>query len=155
MEDFLLMFKSNPLAAVGMVIFGGVGYWVKNRSEKATDSKEVTRLQAAIEATVKDRDTTVSRITTERDAMREERDEAQARADGAFQKQLELTERFSDMRAQLAQALAKLEQVSTQLASQASDAQTLRDKVTELTGQNRELSAQVSRLQTTIDSGAK
>lgn len=135
MEEFVTLFKSNPLAAIGMVLLGG-GYWlIKNKQEKAVDDREVVRLTTALEVVIK------------------ERDEANDRADVAFAKQLELTERFSEMRAQNERLLERMEQVSTQVARMAEDNADLRGQVRTLTDQNRELSQQVSRLQSTIDSG--
>lgn len=134
MEDFITLFKSNPFAAIGMVLLGG-GYWlVKNRQEKDIDNREVTRLTTALELANK------------------RADEADDRADAAFAKQLELTQTFSDMRSQNARLESKLEQVSDQLSKMANDNADLREQVKTLTGQNRDLSDQVSRLQRTIDS---
>lgn len=147
MEEWFTLFKSNPLMAIGTVLIGGGAYLLKNRQEKSVDNREVARLQAAIEATVKDRDEQVDRIS-------KERDEANDRADAAFAKQLELTERFSEMRAQNERLLERMEQVSKQVAIMAEDNAALRDEVKQLTAQNRSLSDQVSRLQSTIDSGA-
>lgn len=136
MEDFITLFKSNPLAAIGMVLLGG-GYWlIKNRQEGAVDNREVTRLTAAL------------------DIANKRADEADERADGAFAKQLELTQTFSDMRSQNARLESKLEQVSDQLSKMANDNADLREQVKTLTGQNRDLSDQVSRLQRTFDSSA-
>lgn len=135
MDEWVTLFKSNPLVAIGGMIVAGGAYLLKNRSEKAVDSKEVLRLTTALEVVIKERD--------------EERD----RADEAFKRQLELTERFSDMRAQNERLLERMEQVSKQVANMAEDNIALRDQVKTLTGQNRELSEQVRRLQSTIDSG--
>lgn len=136
MEDFITLFKSNPFAAIGMVLLGGGWWWIKNNQEKTVDNREVTRLTTALEVTAK------------------ERDEANDRADAAFAKQLDLTQTFSDMRAQNAKLDARLEQVSDQLSKMAADNADLREQVKTLTDQNRSLSSQVSQLQRTIDSGA-
>lgn len=135
MEEFVTLFKQNPLAAIGMVLVGGAAYLLKNRQEKAVDNKEVTRLTTALEVVIK------------------ERDEAQDRADAAFAKQLELTERFSEMRAQNERLLERMEQVSKQVSLMAEDNITLREQVRTLRDQNLTLSKQVSHLQATIDSG--
>lgn len=134
MEDFITLFKSNPFAAIGMVVLGGGWYWLKNRQEANTDNREVTRLTAALEVANK------------------RADDAEGRADEAFAKQLELTQTFSDMRSQNARLELKLEQVSDQLSKMANDNADLRQQVKTLTDQNRDLSSQVSRLQRTIDS---
>ena len=135
MEDWVALFKSSPLAAIGMVVFGG-GYWlIKNKQEKTEDSKEVVRITTALNAVIK------------------ERDDANDRADAAFAKQLELTERFSEMRAQHERMSVQMEQVSKQLSNMAEDNLALHDQVKELTEQNRALSQQVERLQSSIDSG--
>lgn len=136
MEEWFSLFKQNPMAAIGMVLLGGGAYILKNRQEKAVDNKEVVRLQTALTDVIK------------------ERDEANDRADLAFAKQLELTERFSDMRAQNERLLERMEQVSKQVAIMAEDNAALRDEVKQLTAQNRSLSDQVAHLQSTIDSGA-
>lgn len=136
MEDWVTLFKSNPAAAIGMVLLGG-GYWIiKNRQESSADNREVSRLRTALEATIK------------------ERDEANDRADVAFAKQLELTERFSQMSAQNARLEERMEQVSSQLSRMANDNADLRKQVANLNEQNRGLSNQVDHLQKTIDSGA-
>lgn len=135
MEEFVTLFKSNPLAAIGMVLLGG-GYWlIKNKQEKAVDDREVVRLTTALEVVIK------------------ERDEANDRADTAFAKQLELTERFSEMRAQNERLLERMEQVSKQVSLMAEDNIALREQVRTLREQNLTLSKQVSHLQATIDSG--
>lgn len=137
MEDWFTLFKTNPLAAIGMVVLGGGAWLLKNRQEKTVDNKEIARLQVVIEAAVK------------------ERDEANDRADAAFSKQLELTERFSDMRAQNERLLERMELVSKQLSNMAEDNADLRAKVLALTDQNRDLSNQVKTLQDTINAGAR
>lgn len=136
MEEWFSLFKQNPMAAIGMVLLGGGAYILKNRQEKAVDNKEVVRLQTALTDVIK------------------ERDEANDRADLAFAKQLELTERFSDMRAQNERLLERMEQVSKQVAVMAEDNAALHDEVKGLRSQNRSLSDQVAHLQSTIDSGA-
>lgn len=136
MDDWFSLFKQNPLAAIGMVLLGGGAYLIKNRQEKSVDNREIVRLTTALEVVIK------------------ERDEANDRADIAFAKQLELTERFSEMRAQNERLLERMEQVSKQVASMAEDNAALRDEVKVLRSQNRSLSDQVARLQSTIDSGA-
>lgn len=136
MEDWFSLFKQNPLAAIGMVLLGGGAYLLKNRQEKSVDNREIVRLTTALEVVIK------------------ERDEANDRADVAFAKQLELTERFSEMRAQNERLLERMEQVSKQVAVMAEDNAALREEVKQLTTQNRSLSDQVARLQSTIDSGA-
>lgn len=135
MEEWVALFKSNPLAAIGMVLLGGGAWLLKNRQEKSVDNREVVRLTTALEVVVK------------------ERDEANDRADVAFAKQLELTERFSEMAAQNARLETRMEQVSTQISKMADDNAALRDQVRTLTQQNEELSTQVRRLQSTIDAG--
>lgn len=136
MEEWVTLFKSNPLMAIGTILVGGGAYLLKNRQEKSIDNREIARQAVVIEALIKERD--------------EERD----RADDAFKKQLELTERFSEMRAQNERLLERMEQVSKQVAVMAEDNAALRDEVKGLRSQNRSLSDQVARLQSTIDSGA-
>lgn len=136
MEEWVTLFKSNPLMAIGTILVGGGAYLLKNRQEKSIDNREIARQAVVIEALIKERD--------------EERD----RADDAFKKQLELTERFSEMRAQNERLLERMEQVSKQVAVMAEDNAALRDEIKGLRSQNRSLSDQVARLQSTIDSGA-
>ena len=136
MEEWFSLFKQNPLAAIGMVLLGGGAYLLKNRQEKSVDNREIVRLTTALEVVIK------------------ERDEANDRADVAFAKQLELTERFSEMRAQNERLLERMEQVSKQVAAMAEDNAALRDEVKGLRSENRSLSDQVAHLQSTIDSGA-
>lgn len=136
MEEWVTLFKSNPLMAIGTILVGGGAYLLKNRQEKSIDNREIARQAVVIEALIKERD--------------EERD----RADDAFKKQLELTERFSEMRAQNERLLERMGQVSKQVAAMAEDNAALRDEVKGLRSQNRSLSDQVARLQSTIDSGA-
>jgi len=135
MEDFITLFKSNPFAAIGMVLLGGSWWWIKNNQEKTVDNREVLRLTTAL------------------DISNKRADDAEDRADAAFAKQLELTQTFSDMRSQNARLESKLEQVSDQLSKMANDNADLREQVNTLTTQNRDLSNQVNRLQRTIDSG--
>jgi predicted nuclease with TOPRIM domain len=119
MDEWVLLFKNNPLEAIGMVVLGG-GYWLlKNRQEKAVDNREVERLKEALVVVIK------------------ERDEERERADEAFQKQLELTERFSEMRAQNERLLERMDAINKH--------------VEYLTKQNTLLSEQVHRLQSSID----
>lgn len=97
MDEWVLLFKNNPIEAIGMVVLGG-GYWlIKNRQEKAVDNREVERLKDALVAVIK------------------ERDEERERADEAFQRQLELTERFSEMRAQNERLLERMEGMTKQI----------------------------------------
>src|ERR1700712_5408480 len=135
MEDFITLFKSNPFAAIGMVLLGGGWWWIKNNQEKTVDNREVLRLTTAL------------------DISNKRGDDAEDRADAAFAKQLELTQTFSDMRSQNARLESKLEQVRDQLSKMANDNADLREQVNTLTTQNRDLSNQVNRLQRTIDSG--
>ena len=136
MEEWVTLFKSNPLMAIGTILVGGGAYLLKNRQEKSIDNREIARQAVVIDALIK------------------ERDEANDRADVAFAKQLELTERFSDMRAQNERLLERMEQVSKQVATMAEDNAALRDEVKSLRVENRSLADQVARLQSTIDSGA-
>lgn len=119
MDEWVLLFKNNPLEAIGMVVLGG-GYWLlKNRQEAKTDNREVERLKEALVAVIK------------------ERDEERERADQAFEKQLELTERFSEMRAQNERLLERMDAINKHVEF--------------LTKQNTLLSEQVHRLQSSID----
>ena len=118
MDEWVLLFKNNPMEAIGMVVLGG-GYWlIKNRQEKAVDNREVERLKEALVSVIK------------------ERDEERERADSAFDKQLELTERFSEMRAQNERLLERMEGMTLQIKA--------------LTDRNQALGEQVQRLQTLI-----
>ncbi len=118
MDEWVLLFKNNPMEAIGMVVLGG-GYWlIKNRQEKAVDNREVERLKEALVSVIK------------------ERDEERERADSAFDKQLELTERFSEMRAQNERLLERMEGMTLQIKA--------------LTDRNQALGEQVQHLQTLI-----
>lgn len=121
MDDFVTLFKSAPWEAIGVALSAGIAYLWKNKSEKkeqaesrGVDSREIERLNKVVDSVVR------------------ERDEANDRADAAFAKQLELTERFSEMRAQNAQVLARMDQLSEQMRNVLDENAQLRAQVTKL-----------------------
>lgn len=121
MEDFTTLFKSAPWEAIGVAVAAGIGWLWKNKSEKKAqtesrdvDSREIVRLNKVVDQVIK------------------ERDDADGRADAAFAKQLELTERFSDMRAQNAQVLSRMEQLSEQMHNVLEENGQLRAQVAKL-----------------------
>lgn len=121
MDDFVTMFKSAPWEAIGVAVSAGIAWLWKNKSEKreqaesrGVDSREIERLVKRVESVEK------------------ERDDETARADAAFAKQLELTERFSEMRAQNAQVLARMDQLSEQMRIVLDENAQLRTQVTKL-----------------------
>lgn len=156
MEDLVALFKASPFEAIGTVVVVGISYLWKNKQEKkaevesrGVDAREIERLNKENE-----------RVNGVNALIAKERDEANDRADAAFAKQLELTERFSEMRAQNAQMSAQMETISKQLDSQASENKQLRDQVKQLTEQvhditvqNNELNTKLQKLQTTLNTG--
>lgn len=156
MEDLVALFKSSPLEAIGVVLMAGVGYIWKNKSEKKeqaesrnVDTREIERLNKEVD-----------RVNNVNGLIAKERDEEKDRADAAFAKQLELTERFSEMRAQNERASVQMETISRQLTDLASENMKLREQVGsltqqvhEVTMQNKDLNAQLQKLQATLNAG--
>lgn len=137
--DWAAEFQRAPLSAIGMLIATGAWYFFQRRKEKAAedvDNKEIERLQQALVAVIK------------------ERDEERARADGAFEKQLELTERFSDMRAQNERLLERMESMTRNMESMNKDMIKVLDENRKLQSQVSELSDKLQRLQSSIDIGS-
>lgn len=135
MEDFVTLFKSAPWEAIGVAVSAGIAYLWKNKSEKreqaesrGVDSREIERLNKVV------------------DTLAKERDDADLRADAAFAKQLELTERFSEMRAQNAQVLERMDQLSAQM-------RIVLDENAQLRTQVAKLSDELHRLRSSLETG--
>lgn len=142
MEDWLTLFKANPVEAIVVVVGGAVGFLMKRKSEKAAeaesrgvDAREIERLNKEVER----RDQIIANVAKERD---EERD----RADDAFAKQLELTERFSEMRASNERGIERMEQLSKQMAIVIEDNIALREQVKDVSTQLHEMTSKYTEL---------
>lgn len=124
MDDLPNLLKSAPWEAIGVAVAAAITFLWKNRAEKkeqGVDSREIERLNKVVDQVIK------------------ERDAADDRADAAFAKQLELTERFSEMRAQNAQVLARMDQLSDQMQHVLEENGQLRTQVTTLSDELHKL----------------
>lgn len=142
MEDWLTLFKANPVEAILVVVVGSGTYLMKRKSEKAADAesrnvdaREIERLNKELER----RDVVIQNVSKDRD---EERD----RADDAFAKQLELTERFSEMRAQNERGIERMDQVSKQMALVLEENIGLRQQLTGVSSQLHDMTSQYNDL---------
>lgn len=144
MEEWVAMFKQNPIGATLGVAGTAIFWWWKNRQEKQIDNREVARLTDA--------------LVQERGA----RVEAEEARDAAIAKQIEQVERYSEMRAQNERLLERMETLSASVQKLTEENSRQRDNITALTtqvaslgAQNGELAAQVRKLQSTLDAGTQ
>lgn len=135
MEDMVTLFKTSPWEAIGVAAMAGLGYLWKNRAEKreqaesrGVDTREIERLNKVV------------------DTLARERDSESDRADAAFAKQLELTERFSEMRAQNERLLERMDQLGKQM-------QVVLDENGQLRSQVAKLSEELHSLRSSLRTG--
>lgn len=126
MNEWAELFKTSPIGAIGAGIAAGAVYLWKNWQEKSVDNREVSRLMTALDAVIKERD--------------EERD----RADEAFKKQLELTERFSEMRAQSERLLERMESMDNHMKMVVQENENLRKQIAALNDLVRQLQTSIN-----------
>ena len=124
LEDF----TSNPVKAIIMMGGAALAWWLKDRSEKKGDNKVISSLEAALEAERKDHEDT-----------RKDRDAQADRADAAFQRQLEMNERFVAATAQNAEVLERMKWMTERITGLSDENQQLRQQVAEMTDEIRKL----------------
>jgi len=134
MEDWVELFKNNPLGATLGTLGAAFWFWWKTRQEKQTDNREVSRLTEA--------------LIHERAA----RIEAEEARDAAVAKQIEQVERFSEMRAQNERLLERMGMLTEQMRTVVEENARLHTTVEQLRQEVAQSRAEVQQLRQSVKS---